>query len=59
MVKSKGANSVHDSRYTHADRAEIYEKVVVSSKSYMANKEAYARIPLKGMPTPVGKVYKG
>jgi len=49
----------HDNRYTHADRAEIYEKVMSNPISTLAAPEQYARIPLKGMPSPTGKVYRG
>ena len=54
----KGSKHVHDDRYTHADRAEIYESLVKNPKSTLARPEQYARIPLKGMPSPTGKVYR-
>lgn len=55
----KGSKYLHDDRYTHADRAEIYENLVKNPKSTLASPEQYARIPLKGMPSPTGKVYHG
>ena len=55
----KGSKYVHDYRYTHADRAEIYESLIKNPKSTLASPEQYARIPLKGMPSPTGKVYRG
>lgn len=55
----KGSKYLHDDKYTHADRAEIYENLLKNPKSTLASPEQYARVPLKGMPSPTGKVYYG
>ena len=47
-----------DTKYTHADRAEIYERLVNKPISTLAHPDQYARVSKVGMPTPEGKVYK-
>lgn len=59
MEEKKESNNFHDSRYSQADRIEIYKKAMANTVSYMANKDVYARVPLEGMPDPKGEVYRG
>lgn len=49
----------HDDRYTHADRADIYEKLEKNPISTLASPDQCARVPLKGMTSPTGKAYHG
>lgn len=58
IAEENRAKSIHDSRFTHADRAEVYERVVKNRKSYVANPDVYARVPLEEMPNPKGEVYR-
>ena len=49
---------IHDDRFSQADRIEIYKKVMTNPNSTLASPEQYARVPLEGMPDPVGEVYR-
>ncbi len=59
MEEKKDSNNYHDPRFLQAQRNEIYQRALANRKSYMANKDVYARVPLKGMPDPEGEVYRG
>ena len=50
--------NLHDYRYTASDRIESLRRADYIPSS-LANPDAYARVPLDGMPNPTGKVYKG
>ena len=53
------SNNIHDDRFSQADRIEIYKKVMTNPISTLASPEQYARVPLEGMPDPIGEVYRG
>lgn len=52
------SKNIHDDRFSQADRIEIYKKVMTNPISTLASPEQYARVPLEGMPDPVGEVYR-
>ena len=52
------SNNFHDDRFSQADRIEIYKNVMKNPISTLAAPEQYARVPLEGMPNPIGEVYR-
>ena len=59
MYTTKNYVNIHDDRYTYAERIRNNKRAQKDNKSYLANKEKCARVPLEGMPDPGGKIYKG
>lgn len=56
--KWPAGKNLHDYRYTHADRLDSLRRADYIPSS-LANPDAYARVGLRGMPNPKGKVYRG
>ena len=56
-MKQENSN-FDDAGYIVEDKTSKYDKVIVKIISTLATKEQYARVSLKGMPNPTGKVYR-
>lgn len=52
------SKNIYDDRFSQADRNEIYKKAMTNPDSSFDSLVQYARVPLEGMPNPVGEVYR-